>query len=53
MLTFFLNLLSVLSVVEHPENGAETSESKSILDLVYARVFPYTLDEDDLGRRNS
>jgi hypothetical protein len=35
-LTFFLNLLSVLSVAEDPGVGTETTESKSILDLVYA-----------------
>ena len=47
------NLLSVLSVAENPGGGTETTESKSILDLVYVGVFPYTLDQDELGRRNS
>jgi hypothetical protein len=47
-----VDLLSVLTVAENPRNGAETTESKSILDLVHVGVFPYTLDQDELGRRN-
>ena len=52
-LVIFVTLLSVLSVAENPRDGTETTESISILDLVYAGVFPYTLDQDDLARRNS
>jgi hypothetical protein len=50
VLVIFVNLLSV---AENPTDGTETTEGKSILDLVYAGVFPYTLDQDDLARRNS
>jgi hypothetical protein len=53
VLVIFVTLLSVLSVAENPRAGTETTESKSILDLVYAGVLPYTLDQDDLARRNS
>jgi hypothetical protein len=53
VLVIFVNIHSVLSVAENPTDGTETTECKSILDLVYAGVLPYTLDQDDLARRNS
>jgi hypothetical protein len=46
------NLLSALSVAENPRDGTESTENESILDLVHVGVFPYTLDQDELGRRN-
>jgi hypothetical protein len=42
----------VLSVAENPRDGVETTESRLILDLAYAGVLPYALDQDDLGKRN-